>query len=221
MPRKPRITIPGLPHHVTHRGTRRQRIFFGENDFHLYKTLLSETCNKYDVNIWAYCLMPNHVHLIAIPSNESGLSKVIGITHKRYADLINKRMDWRGHLWEDRHRSVPMDEPHLYAAARYVELNPVRARLTDTPMQYQWSSARAHMNARSDGLVSVEPLLDRYGDWRRYLNLGLDESLVERIRQHDKLGLPLGDENFIAFLETKIGRCLRPVKPGPKSISTK
>ena len=121
--------------------------------------MLANCCRQYGVEIWAYCLMPNHVHLIAVPETEPSLSKAFGRAHQRYAKFINNRNEWRGHLWEQRFSSIPMDENHLYMAARYVELNPVRANMVGLPSQYLWSSTNAHLRAYDDELVSVTPLL--------------------------------------------------------------
>ena len=142
MPRLARAVAPGLPHHVTQRGNRRQKAFFSTDDYLLYLALMSEWCDRYGVDIWAYCLMPNHVHLIAVPPDEKALRWAIGEANRHYARAINQRQGWRGYLWQGRFASVPMDEGHTLAAARYVELNPVRARLADTPEGWAWSSAR-------------------------------------------------------------------------------
>ena len=142
--------MPDIPHHITQRGNRRQATFFEDNDYREYINLLSEWCATCRVDIWAYCLMPNHVHLIAVPSSEDGLRRALGETHRRYTRLINFREGWRGHLWQGRFTSFPMDEKYLLCAARYVELNPVRAKLVDKPADYKWSSALAHISGDDD-----------------------------------------------------------------------
>src|SRR5437870_11094383 len=129
MPRLARVVIPGHPHHVTQRGNGRARTFFDDGDYALYRDLLGASCRAADVEVWAYCLMPNHVHLILVPSDPDGLRAALGETHRRYTRHVNLREGWRGYLWQGRFASFPMDEAHLLAGARYVELNPVRARL--------------------------------------------------------------------------------------------
>ena len=142
MARSARVVIPGLPHHITQRGNRRQQTFFNEGDYAAYLELMTEWCRDQEVEIWSYCLMPNHTHSIAIPSSEDGLRWAIGETHRRYTRRISFREKWRGYLWQARFASFVMDEPYLLAAARYVELNPVRARLVSKAEDWPWSSAR-------------------------------------------------------------------------------
>ena len=131
MARLARLVIPGLPHHVTQRGNRRQQTFFNDGDYAAYLELMADWCREEGVEIWSYCLMPNHVHLIAVPKTEDGLRRAIGEAHRRYTRRINFREKWRGYLWQGRFASFIMDKPYLLAAARYVELNPVRAKLVD------------------------------------------------------------------------------------------
>ena len=133
MPRLARVVIPGEPHHVTQRGNRRQETFFSDEDYEAYLDLMAEWCEREGVEVWAYCLMPNHVHLVAVPSSEDALRRGIAEAHRRYSRRINFREGWRGHLWQGRFASFPMDDAHLYLATRYVELNPVRARLVRAP----------------------------------------------------------------------------------------
>ena len=128
MARLARFVVPGLPHHITQRGNRRQQTFFCDEDYAAYVELMADWCQERGVEIWAYCLMPNHIHLIAVPQSEDGLGRAIGEAHRRYTRRINFREKWRGYLWQGRFASFVMDEPHLLAAARYVELNPVRGR---------------------------------------------------------------------------------------------
>ena len=135
MPRIARIIAPGIPHHVTQRGNRRMETFFRDEDYQAYLSLMAEWCRKYNVAIWAYCLMPNHVHLIAIPETEEGLRLAVGEAHRRYSAMINRRQKWTGHLWQGRFSSFPMDETYLLAAVKYIEMNPVRARLVAIPIR--------------------------------------------------------------------------------------
>src|SRR3972149_9685545 len=188
MPRIARAIAPGCPHHITQRGNRRQETFFCVEDYSAYKRLMSEWCARHGVAIWAYCLMPNHVHLIAVPESEDGLRLAIGEAHRRYTRLINFRENWRGHLWQGRFSSFVMDEKYLLAAARYVELNPVRARLTVDPASYPWSSAGAHLTGVDDGLVSANPLLELVDDWKSFLSGGLPEGEDEELRRDERKG---------------------------------
>jgi putative transposase len=215
MARIARVIAPGTPHHVTQRGNRRQQTFFRDDDYHAYIDLMAEWCRKYHVEVWAWCLMPNHVHLIALPETEEGLARAIGEAHRRYTRRINFREGWRGHLWQERFASFPMDESYLLAAARYVEMNPVAAGLVAHPADYPWSSARAHLSAQDDPLTKVEPLLAMVGNWKDFLSLPTEEEMI-MFRKHDRTGRPLGQSAFVEALEEHLGRALCPQKPGPK-----
>ena len=120
---------------------------------------MAQFCRAEQVAIWAYCLMPKHVHLIVVPQSAESLRRAIGEAHRRYTRWINFREGWRGHQWQGRFASFVMDEDHLLTAARYVELNPVRAGLVQAPSRYRWSSAAAHLRGHDDALVQVAPLL--------------------------------------------------------------
>ena len=222
MARPAQWVLPGLPHHVTQRGSRRQRTSFTPDDFVLYRELLAHHCAKNGVAIWAYCLMPNHVHLIAVPEREAGLGAAIGRAHRSYSQQINRRQGWSGALWQGRFVSTPMDERHLMAAARYVELNPLRAGLVDAPAAYPWSSARAHLTGRDDDLVRVRPLADRVADWADYLAAGIDEEELTGLRRHLSAGWPLGGAEFLQRLRRQFARPVAPArrgrsKPAPSS----
>ncbi len=218
MARVARLVVPGQPHHVTQRGVRRMDVFLAEGDQETYLGLLREWCGRAGTEVWAYCLMPNHVHLILVPSTEDGLRAALGEAHRRYTRHVNSREGWRGHLWQERFHSCPMDEAHLLACARYVELNPVRAGLVTRPQDWPWSSARAHLAGDDDGVAALGPLLARVADWRAFLEGGLDEGALEAIRRHARTGRPLGSEVFIEALERRLGRSLAPHRPGrPKT----
>ncbi len=218
MARIARVICPGIPHHVTQRGNRRQPTFFCDDDYLAYIELVAEWCAKYDVAIWAWCLMPNHVHLIVVPQTETGLARAIGEAHRRYTRMINFRENWRGHLWQERFASFPMGESHLLAAIRYIEMNPVAAGMVSRPEEYRWSSARFHLEGTDDLLASAFPLHDLIPDWKELLYLSSDEEL-KILKQHERTGRPLGDESFLDELEATLGRILRPQKPGPKRKS--
>ena len=216
MARMARIVVPGLPHHVTQRGNRGQQVFFTAEDSLYYRTLVAEGCRTHGVVCWAYCLMPDHVHLILVPEDEQGLRKVLGEAHRRYTRRINRREGWTGYLWQGRFASCVMDDVHCMQAVRHVELNPVRAGLCARPEHWRWSSARAHLEGRDDPLVTVAPLLERVSDWRTFLDGSLPDRAARTLETHVRTGRPLGDEAFVVDLERRFGRRLRPRKPGPK-----
>ena len=217
MPRMARLVVPDYPHHVTQRGSRRQKTFFCDDDYRYYIRLLAEFSSKAGTQIWAYCLMPNHVHLVLVPSVEDGLRATLGETHRRYTRCINEREDWRGHLWQERFHSFVMDEGYLLATVRYVERNPVTAGLCSHPEQWPWSSANAHLSGEDDDLVKVRPMLERVDDWQAYLaDDHCQPDQYEAIQHANRTGRPLGNERFIAHLEHVSGRILRLRKPGRK-----
>jgi len=215
MARIARVVVPGTPHHVTQRGNRRQDTFFRDEDYEAYIDLMSEWCGKCDVEIWAYCLMPNHIHMIAVPESEQGLSRAIGEAHRRYTRMINLRKHWTGYLWQGRFASFPMDEHYLLAAVRYVEMNPVRARMVNRPEEWRWSSASTHLSGIDDRLVKVQPMLERVSDWRELLASG-DERLYEEVRMHERTGRPLGHEGFVRRVSQLLGRDLEIKRAGRK-----
>jgi len=216
MARLARVVAPGIPHHVTQRGNRGQPVFFGDDDYATYRALLAEGCRAAGVAVWAYCLMPNHVHLILTPSDADGLRAALGETHRRYTRHVNQREGWRGYLWQGRFASSPMDEAHLLACARYVELNPVRAQLARRARDWRWSSARAHLAGKDDALVRVRPLLALAPDWPDFLAEGLSPEEHAAIRAGERTGRPLGSPRFVARLEKRLDRPLARQKPGPK-----
>ena len=216
MARLARIIVPGLPHHVTQRGNRREPIFFEDGDQEVYRDLLAEQVRRRGVQVWAYCLMPNHVHLILVPGDEPGLGLAVGEAHRRYTNFVNARGRWSGHLFQSRFASVAMDERHLLAAARYVPMNPVRARLVARAQDWPWSSARAHLAGRDDGLVTVAPLLEAVGDFAAFLAQGEAAEVTARLRACESTGRPLGNAAFIEGLEQILGRRLTRGRPGRK-----
>ena len=214
MARIARVVAPGIPHHVTQRGNRRQPVFFNDSDYQLYIGLMAEWCRRQQVEVWAYCLMPNHVHLVAVPKTRYGLARSIGEAHRRYTSLVNRREGWTGYLWQGRFFSCPLDEPHLLMAVRYIEQNPVRAGLVKQAWRYRWSSAAAHVQGQDDGLVRVEPMLALEPAWRDYLKQPVGGLETELLGRHTRSGRPLGDDLFVDKLERKLARRLRPNKRG-------
>ena len=222
MARLVRIVVPDCPHHVTARGNRREPIFFEDGDQEIYRDLLSEQMSKASVKVWAYCLMPNHVHLILYPSTEDGLAQALGAAHRRWANFVNARSRWRGHLFDGRFASVAMDESHLLAAVRYVALNPVRARLVARAEEWPWSSVRAHLAGEDDGLVTVRPLLERVACFAELICGDADDVTFAEIRGAELTGRPLATAAFVADLERRLGRPIARRAPGrkPRALSS-
>ena len=216
MARLARLVIPGLPYHVTQRGNRRQPTFFEDGDYALYRDLLADAAQRFGLSVWAYCLMPNHVHLIVVPDHPDALRAAFATAHRRYTGFINARHRWTGHLWQGRFGAVAMDEAHLAAATRYVALNPVRARLTERAQDWPWSSVSAHIAGQDDSLVEVAPLLDRYGDFAAFLGSGEDPQATRALRLAETTGRPVGNRAWIEEMEQLSGRTLAPKKRGPK-----
>ena len=216
MARMPRLVVPGYPHHVTQRGNRRMKTFFCREDYRAYLDLLAEAKAETGVAVWAYCLMPNHVHLVVVPERSDSLAQLFRHVHRRYSRRINFREQWRGHLWQERFHSFVMDELYLLATVRYTELNPVHAQLCVDPTDWPWSSARAHFAGRDDSVVSVQPMLERVANWGNYLLEEVRDGEVDSIRRCSRTGRPAGDEWFLEQLETLTGRELKRRKPGPK-----
>ena len=216
MARLARVVVPGVPHHVTQRGNGRARTFFSDEDYALYRDLLAASCRAADVEIWAFVLMPNHVHLILTPKDADGLRRALAPLHRRYAGHINARRKRSGHFWQGRFGAVALDEAHLGGALRYVALNPVRARLVQRAQDWPWSSARAHLRRRDDKVTSLSPVLDRFPRFADLLEEGPEPELFERLRRAESIGRPLGDDRFIRKLERLTRRVLKPAKRGPK-----
>ena len=216
MARLARVVVPGHPHHVTQRGNGRARTFFGDDDYALYRDLLAEHCRAADVAVWAWCLMPNHVHLILAPADADGLRRALAGAHRRYAGVIHARRKRTGHFWQGRFGAVAMDEEHLAAALRYVSLNPVRARLVERAQDWRWSSTRAHLRGKNDGLTALAPIKDRFPNFADLLATEPGVDLFARLRAAESIGRPLGDEGFLAKIERLTRRRLKPGKRGPK-----
>ncbi|MFZ5678015.1 MAG: transposase [Pseudomonadota bacterium] len=216
MARLARLVVPGLPHHVTQRGNGRQRTFFADADYALYRDLLAESLKAAGVECWAWVLMPNHVHLILAPSDEDGLRRALAPVHRRYAGLIHARRNRSGHFWQGRFGCAVMDESHLAAALVYVMHNPVRARLVHQAQDWKWSSARVYLRSAADGLTRTQPVLDRFPDIGEMLRREADADALHRLRAAETIGRPVGEPGFLRRIERKTGRDLAPGKRGPK-----
>ncbi len=218
MPRAPRVVCAGVPHHVTQRGNRRGQVFFSEGDRRSYLELLREYTTRHAVEVLAYCLMPNHVHLVLVPSTTGSLHRALKPLHMRHAQRLNLIHDWKGHLWQGRYFSSPLDDRYLWAAIRYVELNPVRARLVPEAGAYPWSSAAARCSLAVDPILTTESNWQRQFaaivDWAAWLATGQDSESDSTLRRQAHKGLPCGSAEFIDELERTTGRCLRERLPG-------
>lgn len=209
-----------MPHHVTQRGNRRQETFFCADDYRAYLHLMRYWCDRHALRVWAYCLMPNHVHLIVVPPSEDALCRAIGEAHRRYTLMVNLRQKWRGHLWQGRFASFVMDEPHLMAAARYIERNPVRARRAERAQDWAYSSARAHVTGSADVLAESTWLQERTAGWvctwGQYLSEPDADEMSRQLAHHENTGRPLGDKSFTQKVGALLGRDLIAKKPGPR-----
>jgi len=211
------MVLPGIPHHVTQRGNRRERTFFEDGDYALYLDLLAQAAERYGVEVWSYCLMPNHVHVVAVPRDADALGAAFRHVHRHYTGYVNARMRVTGHLWQGRFSSVAMDEQHLVAAFRYVALNPVRARLVARAQDWLWSSVRAHLVGKDDHVVKVVPALERIGDFGLFLEEAFDEALTyAALRKAETIGRPVGSREWLEDMERRTGLALLPGKRGPK-----
>ncbi|OIO02898.1 MAG: hypothetical protein AUJ51_05650 [Elusimicrobia bacterium CG1_02_56_21] len=215
MPRLARVVLPGVPHHVTQRGVRSMQIFQHDADRLEYLRLLKTNAEKYGIRFMAYCLMTNHVHLVAIPESKDSLARAIGEAHKAYTRAMNLRLGVRGYLFQGRFFSCPMDDRHAMAAAAYAERNPVRAGMVDCPWKYLWSSAGFHIGLSGRDLL-VEPgvLVAGAEEWRKFLKQ--DPDGLDDMRAHFRTGRVLGAPEFEIEAERITGRRLRPLPAGRK-----
>jgi putative transposase len=218
MARIAHIVVPGLPHHITQRGVRRMDVFFSDEDRREYLRHLFEHEERSGVSFLAWCLMSNHVHLIAVPDREISLTRGIGEAHRKYTRYVNFREGWRGYLFQGRFHSFPLEGRYLLAAVRYVLTNPVRAGIVESPWDYRWSSARWFVGERRDDPLAIPTdRLDDITDRRSFLLQ--EEDCIPMLRRHARTGRPLGSKSFLAQLEQLTGRRLLPRKPGPKPTS--
>lgn len=214
MPRVKRLVVPGLPHHITQRGNQGQQVFFGEKDGQHYMEDLVEYAARAETKILAFCLMPNHIHLILEPAHEDGLRAALAPVHHRHAMRLNKRDEGGGHIWQGRFYSNPMDDRHAIAAKRYVELNPVRSGLVTKPEAWRWSSAKHHLGLEHFDFISSSQFDWPSDKWRAFLNEGVPERELAYIQKTELTHQVMGDDRFIDQLEQRTGQKLRPAKRG-------
>ncbi|MBF0478532.1 MAG: transposase [Candidatus Omnitrophica bacterium] len=223
MSRKPRIVLPGYLYHVTQRGNNRGYIFADDNDFILYLKRIEEYRQKCKVEIYAYCLMGNHVHFILKPLERDSLSRLFSIVHMRYAQYYKGKYNASGHVWQGRFFSCMLDGEHLKQAIRYVEYNPVRARMVKMGWDYPWSSARAHLgkNYKWITLADINAVID-VESWREYLMQGEDEGFVRALREFTSKSYILGAKDFILKIQEQIGKVIiRNVRGRPSKNTEK
>jgi putative transposase len=216
MPRIARSVAVDYPHHVTQRGNNRSTIFFDDEDHWFYINTLKRYSQKYKLEIWAYCLMGNHVHLLVVPKEDNSLARGIGLTNMVYTQYLNRRLGNSGRVWQNRFFSCAVEkETYLWSVARYIERNPVKAGILEKAEEYRWSSARAHLLNRPDQLLSGEQWLDEAtrNDYKAFIEEDSEEA-EKVIRQRTSSGRPLGGDEFICLLESRYGYRLKVGKKG-------
>ena len=215
MPRLPRVVVPGLPHHVTQRGNQKCDIYLDKEDRQVYLQITRSRCQQRGIEIHAYCLMSNHVHLVVTPDQQDSLSKGLRDSHGLYALFFNRKYDRTGHLWQGRFFSCILDEPHFWSAIRYVELNPVRAGMVEKAELYKWSSAPARCGLREDPLFSQAGIPGQPGsDWSSWLAGESSADELRLIREKTRTGRPWGSDVFIKHLESRLKRTLKARRVG-------
>jgi len=216
MPRSARVIVPNIPHHIVQRGHNRSSVFAEPADFRYYLQTLRTWKNTLGVKVYGYCLMTNHVHLILEPPDD-GL--VVGKLMRRLAGrqtrYVNKLEGRTGSLWEGRYKASPIQtERYLLACSRYVERNPVRARIVATPEDYAWSSIHHKLKAASAGWLDADPCFEALGTSHReraryyadYVSGEIKAEEEELIRQAVNRNQLTGDDSFVREIEARIGR---------------
>ncbi|MDR3528592.1 MAG: transposase [Rhizomicrobium sp.] len=228
MARLGRYFVPDQPLHVIQRGNDRQAVFFGEDDFVCYREGLIAAAEANGLAVHAYVLMTNHVHLLVTPGRAESLPRTMQSLGRRYVRHINARYQRTGTLWEGRYRAAPIDsEQYFIACCRYIELNPVRARMVEHPRQYRWSSYRAHGEGKDDVLAASHPIWRRLGRsalmqqqaYRGLIREALEPGFVEALRAATNGGWALGNERFRQALEEIAKRRATPLPKGPRPSS--
>lgn len=217
MPRTARIAIPDVPVHITQRGNNRRDVFFVDDDRRVYLSILREQSELYGLKILGWCLMTNHIHLIACPTVANSLAKALGRTHFQYTQYVNRLHGRSGHLWQNRFFSCPLGREHFWQALRYVEQNPLRAGLVRQAWKYPWSSAAAHVEGRDEtGLLNLAywRQIASAVDWSKALQTPQSEEQIERIRINTHTGRPLATDSLMSKLEKLVNKRLRPLPVG-------
>jgi putative transposase len=215
MSRISRAVAIGYPHHITQRGNYRQTVFTEAEDYARYLELLNQYARKHNLDIWAYCLMPNHVHIVGVPGADDAMSSVFRTVHMLYSQYYNRKANAVGHLWQGRYYSCALDEPHAYAAVRYVEMNPVRGGLVAAAESYPWSSAKSHVTGIADPILTGSCfLLETMRDWKQYLMETSDADAQTHLIKATKTGRPCGKDDFVTQLEALLSRRFATLPPG-------
>jgi putative transposase len=230
MARLGRYFAPDQVLHVIQRGNNKQAIFFKRDDYVRYAQWLGEAALRYGCAIHAYVLMTNHVHLLLTPAREDSLPGMMQSLGRRYVRHINDTRGRTGTLWEGRYRAAPIDsDDHFFSCCRYIELNPVRAKMVAHPREYRWSSYRAHALGEADALVSDHAMFKRLGrsaeerqqSYRALFRGKLDEGFVDELRAATNGGWVLGDERFKRRIAKETGRRTAPLPKGRPAKSVK
>jgi putative transposase len=193
MPRNSRVVVIGYPHHITQRGNNREPVFFDDEDRWAYLDFLSHYTQKYQVEIWAYCLMTNHIHLLAAPNEQKGLARGVGLTNMMYTQHVNRKYYRSGRVWQNRFFSSVVDtDSYQWAVARYVENNPVTAGMVDVAEDFVWSSAQYHVEGKPDSLLKTPSWLDPADrdDYKKFL-LEDGRQMAKIIEQVTRNGRPI------------------------------
>ncbi len=219
MPRKPRFFLKGVPCHIVQRGNNREPIFFEKEDYLSYLEWLEEALLRYDCQLHAYVLMTNHVHLLITPNSKDGISLTMQYVGRHYVPYINHMYDRSGTLWEGRFKASLIDsESYLLTCMRYIELNPVRANMVNSPGQYKWSSYRGNATKEEDPLLTPHAIYQALGRtkaqrqlaYRKLFRQHIDSVDVHRIQACWQSGTPLGNDRFREKIEqrlkTKVGQ---------------
>jgi putative transposase len=228
MARRLRYILPGVAVHIIQRGVNRAACFRGDSDYLVYLSELRKLCAKYACTIHAYCLMTNHVHLLLTPDTAEACTLVMRDLGRRYVPYFNARHERTGTLWEGRFRSCIVESAsYVLACYRYIELNPVRARMVDRPAGYPWSSYAANSGALRDASISPHAEFEalasvgekRHAAYRGLFDVEMDEPLLEAIRDATNAGYPLASHDFKARVIAPLGWPTGPGKPGPRPYS--
>jgi REP-associated tyrosine transposase len=208
------VVAGNVPYHVIQRGSRRQPIFYEDVDYQAYLDILAQSCQGVATQVLGYCLLPNRVHLILVPTRPGGLRGVITKTHRLYKRRIDFRRGSCKRLWQEPLWTFPLKNNHLSAAVRYIELEPVRSNLAKTAADYSWSSTRAHLAGADDALVTVRPLLKLVPDWEAFLAGSEDAGMVKRFKRQTRKGRFLGGMGLSPLLKRMSWKKRQPVKTG-------
>lgn len=224
MPRLPRFNLLDVPQHIIQRGNNRQACFFSEEDYRYYLECLREAAAQHGCDIHAYVLMTNHVHLLATPTKDQAVTKMMQSLGRRYVQYVNHQYRRTGTLWEGRYRaSLVQSERYVLTCYRYIELNPVRAQgMVDHPGDYPWSSYQANAYGRGDEWLIPHAeyrqlgvtVPERQFAYRGLFDMALDPSQLHEISQSANQGVVLGSERFRDEIEAALSVRARPGKRG-------